>query len=83
LRSFFEKGDKKGIQPHHAAKLTRQLRRLDEAASPSDMNITGWKLHPLHGNEQGLFSVWVSSSWRLTFQFESSNAVFVDYRDYH
>ena len=47
------------------------------------MNLPGWRLHPLHGEEQGHWPVWVDASWRLTFSFESNDAVQVDYRDYH
>jgi proteic killer suppression protein len=27
--------------------------------------------------------VWVNASWRMTFTFEGTNAVLVDYQDYH
>ena len=81
--AFFEKGSKAGIRPDHASKLARQLRRLDEAASPSDMNIPGWRMHPLSGALAGHYAVWVSGNWRLTFAFEGAHAVLVDYQDYH
>ena len=83
IEQFFETGSKAGIQPAHAAKLQRQLRRLDEAASHQDMNIPGWKLHQLSGDMAGHYSVWVNGNWRLTFAFASTNAVLVDYQDYH
>jgi proteic killer suppression protein len=83
LRDFFEKGSKAGIQPHHAARLSRQLRQLDDAAGPGDMNIPGWKLHSLHDELEGHFSVWVNGNWRLTFRFEGEDALLVDYQDYH
>lgn len=80
LQTFFETGSKAGIQPHHAARLKRQLVRLDLAASPDDMNLPGWKLHPL---TNGHWSVWVNGNWRMTFTFEGADAVLVDYQDYH
>lgn len=83
LQAFFETGSKAGIQPHHAPRLARQLRRLGEAASPQDMNLPGWKMHPLGGNLAGHYSVWVNGNWRLTFTFEGADAVLVDYQDYH
>jgi proteic killer suppression protein len=83
LQAFFETGSKAGIQPHHAPRLARQLRRLDEAANPSDMNIPGWKLHPLGGDLVGNYAVWVNGNWRLTFTFDGVDAVLVDYQDYH
>jgi proteic killer suppression protein len=47
------------------------------------MNAPGWKLHPLHGQLEGHWSVTVSGNWRLTFAFEGEDAVLVDYQDYH
>ena len=83
LQAFFEKGGKAGIQPSHAPRLRRQLRRLDEASSASDMNLPGWKLHPLGGDLAGHYSVLVNANWRVTFTFECTDAVLVDYQDYH
>ncbi len=60
------------------------LRRLNEATSPQGMNLPGWSLHPLKGKTlRGHFSVSVSGNWRLTFKFEGTDAILVDYQDYH
>ena len=83
LQGFFENGSKAGIQAHHAAKLKRQLARLDEAKIPSDMNLPGWRLHGLAGGLAGHYSVQVDGNWRMTFTFENTDAVLVDYQDYH
>lgn len=83
LQSFFETGSKAGIQPHHQARLSRQLARLDAATSSADMNVPGWKLHLLEGSLVDHYSVWVSGNWRMTFKFEDGNAILVDYQDYH
>lgn len=83
LQCFFESGSKAGIQATHANKLGRQLARLNEAVSPSDMNLPGWKLHPLSADLAGHWSVWVSGNWRLTFFFDGEDAILVDYQDYH
>ena len=81
--SFFETGSLAGIQASHAHRLARQLSRLNSAAAPNDMNLPGWRLHRLHGNQAGLFSVNVSANWRLTFEFYDGHAENVDYEDYH
>ncbi len=83
LQAFFATGSKAGIQPAHAPKLRRQLAQLDHASAPGDMNLPGWKLHPLKGELAGHWSVWVSGNWRMTFIFEGGHAAVVDYRDYH
>lgn len=78
LQAFFETGSKAGIQPSHAARLRRQLTRLDLAKAAEDMNVPGWGLHPLTGNLAGHYSVTVNGNWRLTFAFEGGDAVLVD-----
>ncbi len=80
LRRFFEAGSKAGIQPHHAARLSRQLKKLDTARTMEDMNVPGWKLHSL---PTGRWSVSVNGNWRMTFEFEGEDAILVDYEDYH
>jgi len=83
IEVFFKKGSKAGIQPHHAAKLSRLLAHLDRSKLPEDMNIPGWRLHALGGDLEGHWSVWVNGNRRLTFAFEGDDAVLVDYQDYH
>lgn len=83
LEAFFRTGSKAGIQPAHAAKLGRQLAQLEQAESAQDVNVPGWRLHPLTGNLAGHWSVWVNGNWRLTFRFRDGDAELVDYRDYH
>jgi proteic killer suppression protein len=73
LKAFFEKGSMAGM-----------LRRLNETTHAQGMNLPGWGLHPLKGRElKGHFSVWVSGNWRMTFTFEGTDAVLVDYLDHH
>jgi proteic killer suppression protein len=83
LQAFFERGSKAGIRPDHAPKLARLLARLDVAANASDMNVPGWRLHPLTDDLKGHWAVSVNGNWRLTFTFEGTDAVLVDYMDYH
>jgi toxin HigB-1 len=83
IKRFFETGSKAGIQPKHAKRLRLQLSRLDAATVPADMDLPGWRFHPLKGQLAGHFAVWVDENWRLTFGFEGRNAILVDYQDYH
>jgi proteic killer suppression protein len=83
LEGFFITGSKKGILPDHADKIARILDRLDASISPADMNLPGYRLHELKGQEAGTWSVTVNANWRITFQVEGQDAVVVDYRDYH
>jgi len=83
LERLFKFSDKSKINPRHASKICRILDRLDASSSPQDMNLPGYKLHELSGNEKGTWSVWISGNWRVTFKFDGADAIVVDYRDYH
>ena len=83
LSTRYFTGSKAGIQPHHAARLGRQLARLDLAKTVADMNVPGWGLHALVGNLAGRYAVSGSGNWRLIFRFEGEDAVLLDYQDYH
>jgi len=83
LERFFREGSKAGIQPKHASRLRLQLARLDAANGATDMNLPGWRWHPLKGLMAGHWAVWVDENWRLTFAFDGKDAILVDYRDYH
>jgi proteic killer suppression protein len=83
LEQFFRKGSKAGIQPKHAKRLRLQLAKLDSATSAADMNLPGWRWHPLTGKLAGHWAVWVDENYRMTFTFDGKDAVLVDYQDYH
>lgn len=83
LEKFFKTGSKAGIQPAHAAKLEILLGFLDAATDISNMDVSGWHLHPLKGELKGHWSVKVNGNWRMTFRFTETDAEVVDYQDYH
>lgn len=83
LERFFKSGSRAGIQAQHAERLRIQLTALAHATSTKDMNAPGWGLHKLRGNLARFYSISVSGNWRLVFRFEGTDAVDVDYLDYH
>lgn len=83
LQAFYLSGSKAGIQAAHASRLRLQLAKLDSASIPDDMDLPGWKLHPLKGDLKGHWSVRVDQNWRMTFKIEGGYASVVDYQDYH
>jgi toxin HigB-1 len=83
IKRFYDAGSRAGIQSAHAAKLARQLARLNQARTPADMNVPGWKLHPLKGELAGHWALSVSGNWHLIFKFTNGDAFDVDYDDYH
>jgi proteic killer suppression protein len=83
VERFFHTGSKAGIRPDHAKRLRLQLAQLNAATSAADMNLPGWDWHTLTGELSGHWAVTVNKNWRLTFSFEGTDAVLVDYCDYH
>jgi len=83
LRRFYESGSLAGIQPQHAKRLRMQLAALDSSQVIEDMDIAGFRLHPLKGADRGRWSIWVNGNWRLTFEFRDGQAYVLDYEDYH
>jgi len=83
LRRLFERGDTSGVQASHAKRLRLQLAALDTAKTIEDMDIPGFRLHPLKGQMRGRWSVTVNGNWRMTFEFRDGNAYVLDYEDYH
>ena len=83
LRRFVETGSTSGVQASHANRLRMQLAALDTAQTVEDMDIPGFRLHPLKAQMRGRWSVTVNGSWRLTFEFQDGNAYVLDYEGYH
>ncbi len=48
-----------------------------------DMDIPGFRLHPLKGKQKGLWAIDVSGNWRVTFRFQEGNVYDINYEDYH
>ena len=83
LQRLFVKGDRRRVAPQIIAKVERVLARLDVAAGPADMNLPGFRLHPLKGELDGFWSVTVSANWRVVFRFDGPDVHDVDLIDYH
>jgi len=83
LRLLFKKGDRRKVQADYADKIERILARLEEASEAGNMDLPGFRLHPLKGDLAGFWSVTVSGNWRVIFRFEGGHASDVDLIDYH
>ena len=83
LKLLYEKGDRRRVSADQADKIERILARLDQAGEPCDMNLPGYRLHPLKGDLASFWSVTVSGNWRVIFRFEDGHACDVDLTDYH
>jgi plasmid maintenance system killer protein len=69
--------------------------RRDNSARPDRVNVAapasaagtgalpGYRLHPLHGDLEGLWSVTVSGNWLIVFRFEEGGVCDRDLTDDH
>ena len=73
----------KRVASEHVEKLRDILAVLDRSKGPDDMDLPGFRLHPLRGDLKGHYAVSVSGNWRVTFWFDDGHAADADYLDYH
>ena len=83
LKRLYEGDDPRGVIVEHAGKLRDILARLDAAGDVSDLDLPGFRLHPLKGEFKGFWAVTVRANWRVIFRFTDGEALDVDYVDYH
>lgn len=83
LERFFVSGNRKGIQPEHARKLQMRLAAIHSATEIEDIDLPSYRLHPLKGDREGIWSIAVNGNWRITFEFVDGNAYILNYEDYH
>jgi len=83
LQQFYETGSAAGINVGHKTKISMRLVALDTASCSDDMDLPGFRLHPLKGVLEGVWAIDVNKNWRITFEFMNGDAYLVNYEDYH
>jgi proteic killer suppression protein len=83
LKRLYEDDDPRGVMREHTVKLRDILARLDAANTVADMDLPGFRLHPLKGELKGYWAITVRANWRVVFRFAEGDALDVDYADYH
>ena len=83
LKAFFQTGTIKGIRADHAKRLRLILGAMNVAAEPAELDLPGFRLHPLKGQLTGFWSLTISGNWRVIFRFIEADVELVDYLDYH
>ncbi|NCS04762.1 MAG: type II toxin-antitoxin system mRNA interferase toxin, RelE/StbE family [Microcystis wesenbergii Mw_MB_S_20031200_S109] len=83
LKRFYERGERRGLNPNMIPKIEEILSIFSAAESVEEANIPGYRLHPLTGELKGFWSVRVTGNWRIVFRFEDGNALDIDLVDYH
>ncbi len=78
LRRLFEQGDRSRIGAEQLAKVQRVLARLDALRAIDEMDLPGFRLHALHGDLAGFWSISITGNWRIVFRFEGGDVFEVD-----
>ena len=50
LKQLFERGNRRGVNPQHVAKIENILAVLDNAQKIEDVDVHSFRLHPLTGD---------------------------------
>ena len=82
LKKYFQTVSVSGVQAKHERKLRMQLAAIDTAQEIDDINLPGFKLHPLKGNRDEIWSVTVNGNWRITFEFNDVMHIFSTMRTF-
>ncbi len=80
---MYERGDPSKVRADQADRIALALADLDVADKSSDLDLPGYRLHPLRGNLRGFWSISISANWRIIFRFMEGDAYEVDLIDYH
>ena len=83
LRRLYERDDPSRISADQLDRITLALADLDIASKPGDLDLPGYRLHPLRGDRQGSWTISISGNWRITFRFQAGDVYDVDLVDYH
>ena len=83
LRRLYERDDPSRVAASLADRIALVLADIDDASKPRDIDLPGYRFHPLKGNMKGMWSISVSGNWRITFRFDDGDVYDVDLVDYH
>jgi len=83
LRRLHENDRSQGLPQELVSRIRRILGTLRVATKPADVDLPGYRLHPLRGDRTGWWGIRVSSNWRIVFRFRDDEPVDVDLIDYH
>ena len=83
LKRLFGRGEAAQVRADMREKIENILAVLDAATAPENMDLPGFRLHPLKGELRGFWAVTVRANWRIIWRFDGADAVDVDLIDYH
>jgi proteic killer suppression protein len=82
LAELWSKGRTAKIDVKMHKRILIPLDRLNAANAPEQMNLPGFDFHALKGVVPTRYTVHVNGPWCITFEFESGDALRVDFEQY-
>jgi proteic killer suppression protein len=82
LKELWTNGTSKHVNDKFHARALRRLDALDSARKLDDMNIPGFDFHRLNGLPIR-YSIHVNGPWCITFGWDKTDAVRVNFEQYH
>jgi len=85
LRRFIEDDDASGLQPAVVVKVQRIVSFLQDMEAEEELRtVPSWKAPTLTGNGKGIWSLFVTKNWRMTFRInrDEIEIIDLDYEDY-
>ena len=82
LAELFETGRTRRVRQDLQSRCLRRLEALDQAEVLNDLNVPGFNFHGLHGVPKR-YSIHVNGPWCITFEWKASEALRVDFEQYH
>ncbi|WP_163269023.1 type II toxin-antitoxin system RelE/ParE family toxin [Chelativorans alearense] len=83
LAELWSKGRTAKIDARMHKRILLRLERLEAAGAPEDVNHPGFDFHALKGVNPTRYTIHVNGPWCITFEFEDSDALHVDFEQYH
>lgn len=83
LKRLYQKGDPSLIGANIRGVVEEILSMLDEAVISDDLDLPGYRLHPLKGPLKGFWSMALNANWRIIFRLEDGHVYDVQLIDYH
>jgi proteic killer suppression protein len=83
LKRLYEKADRSGLNAQMIPRIEEIMAMLDAAETVQELDIPGYRLHPLAGDLKGFWSIRVTGNWRIVFRFANGAASDIDLTDYH
>ena len=83
LEKLWTSGDEKSFNKQDIKRISYRLEFIHKARKVEEINLPGFKLHPLKGDRKGVYAVTVRANYRITFEFKDGDAYILNYEDYH